>query len=142
FRLRPSSSFVPQAARAGARRRSGHARLVFRPRGPPPPPGRSREDPALQVDPGDLLDGVDVRGRAEVRLMPLAQLADLRVRVDHRLLEPRVDQLQLARADRERLERGAVEPALREVLDRAQDPPEARLLVALPHPAEAYVREV
>src|SRR5262249_15406620 len=77
------------------------------------------EDPQLEVARRHLVERVQEGGRPEIgdARVPARQLADLLVGVDHRLLEPRVDEIDFARAVRDALALFVGEQPARRLLD-------------------------
>ena len=100
--------------------------------------------PSSMVGRRDLPEGVQERGRPEV-LDPRVlahQLPDLAVGADHRLLEPRVHEVDLVRAVRDPPVLVRREETARGLLDGDEHALERRLLEALSDPPEPDVGEV
>src|SRR5262245_33168452 len=94
----------------------------------PPYAGWLREDAQLEVGGRDLPESVQEGGRPEIldpRVLP-HQLPDLAVGADHRLLEPRVDEVDLVRPARDLAVIVLREEASCGALDGAQHPLERR----------------
>src|SRR5262245_25281825 len=102
-----------------------------------------REDAELEIGRRDFPHGAEEGRGAEIAgPRELPQLVDLAIRGDHRLLEPRVDQVDLVCAVHDLQPLLVRNRSSGRLFDRGQYALGRRFLEALADPAEAHVRQV